>query len=182
MPTYIRAKTPGGKYFFTIVTYRRIRLLTEPESRTILRQVINEVRQEYPFDVDAWVLLPDHLHCIWTLLEGDADFSRRWGLIKAKFSQKAKTSFHKDEWMTHSREHQRERTIWQRRFWEHQIRDENDFQKYLDYIHYNPVKHGLVACVRDWPYSTFHRYVGLGFYPEDWGENISFESTDFFGE
>jgi putative transposase len=165
-----------------VVTYRRRKILTEPESRLALREVIYEVRQKYSFAIDAWVLLPDHLHCIWTLPEGDADFSRRWGLIKAKFSRRARTLLHYDHLMTDSKEYHRECTIWQRRFWEHQIRDEDDLRKHLDYIHYNPVKHGLVVNVADWPYSTFHRFVRQGFYPPNWGENIAFDPEHIFGE
>ena len=151
-------------------------------SRKILREVISEVRRKYPFAIDAWVLLPDHLHCIWTLPEADGDFSKRWGLIKAGFSRKAKPLLHKTVWMTDSKERHRESTIWPRRFWEHQIRDEGDLHRHLDYIHYNPVKHGLVANPIDWPYSTFHRYVQEGLYPINWGENVIFESGLSFGE
>ncbi|HEX9883594.1 MAG TPA: transposase [Desulfobaccales bacterium] len=182
MPSYIRAKMSGGKFFFTVVTYRRRKILTEPESRYILRQVVDEVRRQYPFFVDAWVLLPDHLHCLWTLPEGDEDFSKRWGLIKAVFSRKIKGNFHKMELMTDSKERHREGTIWQRRFWEHQIRDDADFERHFHYIHYNPVKHGLVPQVRDWPFSTFHRYVEEGLYSLDWGGNLAFDSDKSFGE
>jgi putative transposase len=172
----------GGTFFFTVVTYRRRKILTTPESISILRKVISEVRREYPFSIDGWVLLPDHMHCIWTLPEGDDDYSRRWGLIKAGFSRGAKTLFHRDNLMTRSKEYHRESTIWQRRFWEHQIRGEKDLHAHLDYLHYNPVKHGMVINVADWPYSTFHRYVNQGLYPANWGENISFESDNNFGE
>jgi putative transposase len=184
MPTYIRAKAPGGTFFFTVVTHRRRKILTRPESREILRVVLAEVRREHPFAIDAWVLLPDHLHCLWTLPEGDNDFSRRWGLIKARFSQKARSWFHQEGWMTDSRERHRESAIWQRRFWEHQIRDEDDLQKHFDYIHWNPVKHGLVSRAGDWPYSTFHRYLAQGWYSPDWGSNIAFDhkKDDLFGE
>jgi putative transposase len=182
MPTFIRSEKPGGTFFFTVVTYRRRRILTKPDSRLILREVISGVRREYPFIVDAWVLLPDHLHCIWTLPEGEGDFSKRWGLIKAGFSRRAKPLLHKAAWMTDSKERHRENTIWQRRFWEHQIRDEADLHRHLDYIHYNPVKHGLVERVLDWPHSTFHRYVKQGLYPVNWGENITSELGLSFGE
>ena len=126
-----------------------------------------EVQSTYPFNIDAWVLLPEHLHCIWTLPEGDTDFSKRWGLIKADFSKKLIRSA---------------TPIWQNRFWEHLIRDDRDLQRHLDYIHYNPVKHGLVDSPKDWPSSTFHRYVEKGLYPANWGEGVSFQSTDKFGE
>lgn len=127
-----------------------------------------EVQSTHPFRIDAWVLLPEHLHCIWTLPEGDMNFSKRWGLIKANFSRELKG--------------QRTTPVWQNRFWEHLIRDDRDLQTHLDYIHYNPVKHGLVESPKDWPYSTFHRYVQEGFYPLNWGEGVSFQSIDKFGE
>lgn len=169
MSNYRRAGTPGGSYFFTLVTYRRQPLLTEPDSRRILRESIIEVRRELPFRIDAWVLLPEHLHCIWTLPPGDADFSKRWGLIKAEFSKRAGDPFRRAEWINVSKAKHRESTIWQRRFWEHQIRDQADLNRHMDYIHFNPVKHGHVARVIDWPYSTFHRYTTQGVYPPDWG-------------
>lgn len=172
----------GGTFFFTVVTYQRRKILTTPESINILREVISEVRRQYPFSIRGWVLLPDHMHCIWTLPEEDDDYSKRWGLIKARFSRSVRAIFHRDNLITASKEKHREATIWQRRFWEHQIRDERDFQVHQDYIHYNPVKHGLVENVADWPYSTFRRYFSQGFYPPNWGENISFDNNNNFGE
>jgi putative transposase len=145
----------------------------------MLRAAIEEARAVHPFAVDAWVLLPDHLHCVWTLPEGDRNFSIRWGLIKAGFSKRAKALFHREEWLNESRERHRESAIWQRRFWEHEIRDEGDFRRHLDYIHYNPVKHGLVGKAADWPYSTFHRLVGEGSYPEGWGADVEEVAGDF---
>ena len=172
MSRYRRAHTPGGTYFFTVVTYRRREILTEPESWTILRQVIKEVKQRYPFTIDAWILLPDHLHSIWTLPSGDNDYPKRWGMIKAGFTKQAKSLFHRQEWMNESKAQRRESTIWQRRYWEHQIRNDDDYQKHMDYLHYNPVKHRLVKRVVDWPHSTFHRYVKEGVYSKDWGGAI----------
>lgn len=183
MPNYRRVRIPGVTYFFTVVTYKRRKILTILESRQILRAIINEVRQQCPFTICGWVLLPDHIHCIWTLPENDGDYSKRWGLIKAGFSKRAKNLFHCDEWMTNLKQKYREATIWQRRFWEHMIRDENDLRRHLDYLHFNPVKHGLVKCVKDWPYSTFHRFVKNGSYPPDWGGDEMDEITDAnFGE
>jgi putative transposase len=167
MPRYIRAKHAGGTFFFTVVTYRRRPIFYAAENRQLLRQAILEVQSALPFTIDAWVLLPEHLHCIWTLPEGDADFSKRWGLIKAKFS---------------SQLNPQGRPVWQNRFWEHFIRNDQDFQKHLDYIHYNPVKHGLVTNPGDWPATTFHRYVKAGLYPANWGEGVSFNKVDKFGE
>jgi putative transposase len=168
MPQYIRAEQLGGTFFFTVVTHRRRKLFYEISNRRILNKVIMEVQSAHPFTIDAWVLLPEHLHCIWTLPEGDADFSKRWGLIKANFSRQLKGH--------------RTTPVWQNRFWEHLIRDERDLQTHLDYIHYNPVKHGLVNRPRDWPSSTFHRYVQEGLYAINWGEGVSFSSDDKFGE
>jgi putative transposase len=182
MPTYRRALVAGGTFFFTVVTFQRQRFLTDPQCLPILRESIAEARQRLPFTVDAWVLLPDHMHCIWTLPPEEADFSKRWGLIKAIFSKRITPFHHKERLQTASRTKNRETTIRQRRFWEHLIRDEVDFQRQVDYIHYNPVKHGLVDKVKDWPYSTFHRYVKAGVYPANWSELVSLESIGNFGE
>ena len=103
MPNYRRAKTKGGTYFFTVVTYRRQKVFSLPESRRVLRNVIVKVREDFPFIIDAWVLLPDHMHCIWTLPQDDSDFSKRWGLIKANFSKQAKDRFNKEGWMNTSK-------------------------------------------------------------------------------
>lgn len=171
MSNYRRANTEGGTYFFTVVTCRRRKILTMRAARSALRASIDDVRQYHPFVIDAWVLMPDHLHCIWTLPEGDRDFSKRWGLIKTGFTKRTKSLFHNQAWMNNSRQRKRESTIWQRRFWEHEIRDHRDYLAHMDYLHFNPVKHGLVNRVVEWPYSTFHRYVSRGVYPETWGDN-----------
>lgn len=164
MPHYIRAYCPGGTFFFTVTLLeRRRRLLTDHIDA--LRAVMAEVQREKPFRTDAIVVLPDHLHCIWTLPIEDSDFSSRWHAIKARFSK----TIPADERLTDRRIRKGERGIWQRRFWEHQIRDERDFEKHVDYIHFNPVKHGHAKRVVDWPYSSFHRYVKRGVYAEDWG-------------
>jgi putative transposase len=171
-----------GTFFFTVVTFGRRKILTLDMSRQILSSAIKEVQTQYPFSIEAWVLLPEHIHAIWTLPDGDTDYSKRWGLIKAKFSKASKAFFHAEQSCNPSRIKRRETTIWQRRFWEHAIRDDADFQKHVDYIHYNPVKYGLAAQVGDWPYSTFHRYVREGFYPENWGEGVTFNQDESFGE
>jgi len=119
------------------------------------------------FVADAWVLLPDHLHCIWTLPPDDADFPVRWNLIKRKVSIACGKEYKRVEWMTESKKKRRESTLWQRRYWEHQIRNDLDFSRHMDYIHYNPVKHGLCKEAIDWPYSTFHRHVRAGLYSDD---------------
>ncbi len=181
MSNYRRSQIPGGCYFFTVVTYRRRPLLIDPEARGILRAVIEEVKASLPFTIDAWVLMPEHIHCIWTLPTGDHDFSKRWGRIKAGFSKGAKELFRHEAWLNDSRRRHRESVIWQRRFWEHAIRDGEDYNRHMDYLHYNPVKHGLAERVRDWPYSTFHRHVKRGVYAVDWGGDIAIP-TEGFGE
>lgn len=122
------------------------------------------------------------MHCMWTLPEGDAGFSRRWGRIKAAFSKHMNAFCNRHEIRTESRKKHRESTIWQRRFWEHQIRDQEDFNRHIDYIHWNPVKHGVVERVIDWPYSSFHRYLREGIYAEDWGISEKEFNRQSFGE
>ena len=160
---YRRARAKGGTFFFTVVTHQRIPLLAGPENAQLLRLSIKHVMDKHPFKIDAFVLLPDHLHCIWTLPDGDDNFSTRWRLIKNTFTRQCDVKYKQRP--TQSRFLKKEQMIWQRRFWEHQIRDDYDFEKHIDYIHYNPVKHGYVDRVCDWPYSTFHRYVRSGVYP-----------------
>lgn len=182
MSNYRRANAKGATYFFTVVTYRRRKLFILPENRHALRNAITEVKRRYTFSIEAWVLLPDHMHCIWTLPENDSDFSKRWGLIKAKFTKQSKLQLHNETWMNPSKHKHRESTIWQRRFWEHQIRDDDDFEKHLDYIHFNPVKHGYVDRVCDWPYSTFQRYSRSGVYPISWARSMSESDDSGYGE
>ena len=179
MPRYIRSRVEGGTYFFTVVTYQRRQIFVNESIVGELRNSIQAVRQAYPFSVEAWVLLPDHMHCIWTLPKGDNDFSKRMGMIKAGFASSAGSLFHGAESNTPSRIKHRESTIWQRRFWEHEIRNEEDFIRHMDYVHYNPVKHGLVKRVCDWPYSTFHRYVENGVYARHWAADVDFESERY---
>ena len=169
MSKYIRAHSPGACYFFTVVTHQRQRILTEAPSREFLRIAIKQVQSEYPFVIDAWVLMPDHMHCMWTLPAGDADFSKRWGLIKAGFSKQINAFSNGPVIRSASREKHRESTLWQRRFWEHRIRNQEDFNRHIDYIHWNPMKHGLVERAMDWPYSSFQRYLKEGIYAADWG-------------
>ena len=132
--------------------------------------------QEYPFKIDAFVLLPEHLHCIWTLPEDDADFSNRWRLVKNYFSRRCQDKFHGN--VSVSRQRKGEKAIWQRRFWQHQIRNDRDFAQHVDYIHYNPVRHGLVKAPKDWQFSSFHRYVRDSVYPIDWGIDPIYFSLD----
>ena len=174
MTTYRRNFISGGCFFFTVnLADRRLYLLTEHIDE--LRNAFRKVRRQHPFTIDAMVVLPDHLHAVWTLPEGDANFATRWRLIKSAFSRNLVTS----ERISKSRAAKGERGIWQRRYWEHTIRDQNDFTRHIDYIHINPVKHGLVPRVRDWPYSSFHRMVKIGIYPEDWAGDVSNDGGDF---
>ena len=174
MTYYRRVYIPGGTFFFTVVTYNRGRFLCLPENIDLLRQAFRYVMTNHPFKIDAMVILPDHLHCIWTLPENDYDFSTRWRLIKSHFSRHQVTI--KQVQVSASREQKKEKAVWQHRFWEHLIRDELDYQRHIEYIHYNPVKHGLVKRPIDWEYSSFRRYVTSGIYPPDWGciESITF--------
>jgi putative transposase len=168
MSDYIRTRT-GTTFFFTVVAYERRPILCDESIRHSLRIAIENLRVHQPFSIDAWVLMPDHMHCVWTLPKGDVDFSTRWSLIKRSVSRFSPDVALDPRMRTNSGRKHRESTIWQRRFWEHQIRDELDFERHLDYIHFNPVKHGYVNRAVDWPYSTIHRYVRRGVYPVDWG-------------
>ena len=163
MPQYIRAFVPGGTFFFTVALLeRRRQLLTKHIDD--LRAAFADARKRRPFTIEAIVVLPDHLHCLWTLPDGDADFSSRWHDIKARFAARIPCG----ERLSDRRQKKGERGVWQRRFWEHVIRDERDFERHADYIHYNPVKHGHVKKVAEWPYSSFHQYVHRGIYTLDW--------------
>jgi len=156
MPQYRRARVPGGTFFFTVnLADRRRSLLVDRIDS--LRATVRAVRLAHPFAINAMVVMPDHLHAIWTLPCGDADFSVRWRLIKTRFQSRVG-----------------ERGIWQKRFWEHQIRSARDFEVHADYIHFNPVKHGHAACPWEWPYSSFGRFVAAGRYSADWaaGEHV----------
>ena len=162
MSDYRRANVGGGTYFFTVVTFRRRKILCNDTVWNALRDVIRNTRMKHPFTIDAWVLLPDHLHCIWTLPPDDANFGVRWAMIKRFVTKQCALDLHREDWMNESKRQRKESTIRQRSFWEHLIRDEQDYAIHMDYIHFNPVKHGYVKSVIEWPYSTFHRYVRQG--------------------
>jgi putative transposase len=169
MSWYRRWRKPGGVYFFTVVTYDRLPILTSDVARPLLRRALEETQAERPFEIVATVLLPDHLHALWRLPPGDDSYSTRWRLIKSRFTRSLLETGYKEPPLGRSRKARQEHAIWQRRGWEHLIRDEADWKNHLDYIHYNPVKHGLAAAPGDWPYSTFFKYVALGEYEEQWG-------------
>ncbi len=163
MPDYRRNLIPGGTFFFTVnlLDRRSDLLVTQMDA---LKDAIRRVRIRAPFHIDAWVVLPDHMHCLWTLPKDDCDFPGRWQAIKTTFSKSLPTSEPRSSVMTR----RGERGIWQRRYWEHTIRDDRDFAAHLDCTHLNPVKHGLVVHPADWPHSSFHRCVAGGLYPAGW--------------
>ena len=159
MSNYRRVFVPGGTYFFTLVTWHRRPLLASEERIELLRNAFRHIKAERPFVIEGIVVMPDHLHCILRLPSGDADYPGRWREIKQRFSRAVDIRTN----------HRNERPVWQRRFYEHLVRDENDWCRHMDYLHYNPVKHGLVRRVAEWPWSSFRRAVERGWYSEDWG-------------
>jgi len=165
MRTYIRTRLGGATYFFTVVVADRRHGALLVDHVAALRDAFRHVRARHAFALDAIVVLPDHLHCLWTLPEHDADYAGRWRLIKARFSR----SIPPGECISPSRSRHGERGIWQRRYWEHLIRGDSDLERHLDYIHYNPVKHGHVVAPGDWPHSSFRKFVAAGVYDADWG-------------
>ncbi len=164
MPDYRRAWHPGGIYFFTVNLLQRQGSDLLIRHIDLLRVIIKSVQQRHPFKIHGWVVLPEHLHCVIELPPGDMDFATRWRLIKMNFSK----ALPRTESLSPVHIRRGERGIWQRRYWEHLIRDECDYRAHKDYVHINPVKHGLVKCVADWPHSTFHRLVEEGTYPANW--------------
>ena len=175
MPNYRRAFVPGGCWFFTVnLLERRGCLLVDHIAS--LREAVAATRRTHDFEIDAFAVLPDHLHAVWTLPPGDSDFSTRWRLIKTRFAK----TLPKQERRSASRVARNERGIWQRRFWEHLIRDETDYARHVEYCWINPLKHDLVTRVRDWPHSLFHRDVRAGVVPLDWGGEINVSGN--FGE
>jgi len=163
---YRRNFVPGGCFFFTVVTGGRRAILTRADSIDLLRAAFRSVRRIRPFRTDAIVVLPDHLHCIWTLPAGDGDFATRWRLIKTWYTRRCDAALRAP--LGAGRAARGEQGIWQRRYWEHTVRDAEDFVRHVEYIHYNPVKHGYARTPLDWPYSSFHRYVRAGVYPLQW--------------
>jgi putative transposase len=171
MTNYRRIFVPGATWFFTVNLEGRHNNHLLVENIDLLRAAFRYVKQRKFFQVEAVVIMPDHLHCIWTLLPEETDFSIRWNMLKGYFSH----AMPRDEKISTSRRKRRERGVWQRRFWAHLITDQADFNNHVDYIHWNPVKHGVVERVVDWPHSSFHRYVAEGYYPADWGHSGVFD-------
>jgi len=175
MPNYRRAFIPGGCWFFTVnLLDRRQTLLVDHIE--ILREALAATRRSRPFAIDAFVVLPDHLHAVWSLPPGDCDFSTRWRLIKSRFAR----AMPKREQLGAARIARNERGVWQHRFWEHLVRDEADYARHVEYCYISPLKHRFVTQVRDWPYSSFHRDVRAGIFPTDWGGDT--ETSGDFGE
>ena len=168
MPNYIRWYENGATYFFTVVTYDRREIFATDMARTLLRTAIESVRERLPFEMPAMVLLPDHLHCIWTLPVDDHDFSQRWQQIKGRFSHDFLAADLVERRPSPAAQKQRRRGIWQPRFYEHRIRDERDFDQHRDYIHLNPVKHGYVERPQDWAWSSIHRHIEKGWLDPLW--------------
>lgn len=171
---YRRAGATGSTYFFTVnLTERKKTLLVDHID--ILRDVINQVKERHPFKLDAMVVLPDHLHVMLTLPEGDKNYPTRWRLIKAGFSRQIP----KLENITDSRSRKGERGIWQRRYWEHLIRSDSDYENHVDYIHFNPVKHGYVERAIEWPFSTIHNFIKRGLLSDNWGYDGDDSGIDY---
>ncbi len=173
---YRRSNIGGGTYFFTLNLAERSRRLLV-DHLDLLRDALRIVKQRHPFHIDAMVVLPDHVHAIWTLPPGDVDYPIRWMLIKGAFSRRLP----RGERIDASRRGKGERGIWQRRYWEHTLRDEEDFRRHVDYVHYNPVKHEYVTHPSEWPHSSIHRYIGSGILPPDWGAAIASLDDGVFG-
>lgn len=175
---YRRLLVEGATYFFTIVTEKRRPIFREPRNVTLLNEALNKVRSRHPFDVEAQVVLPDHVHAMWTLHRLDTRYSMRIGLIKEAFTR-AYLSGHAAPFVSETRRSRRERGVWQSRFWEHVIQDDRDFSTHLDYIHLNPVHHGLALTPQDWPHSTLADWVRRGVYEPGWGSDVKPELPEW---
>jgi putative transposase len=160
MSDYRRVHLPGGSFFFTVVTHQRRPLFADEQNVRRLREGFRRTMEKHPFEIDAIVILPDHLHAVWRLPEGDGAYSLRWRLIKHYVAAG----------LFSETNHRGEKSVWQRRFWEHAIRDEADWRSHVDYVHYNPVKHGYVRRPGDWRWSSFEQALRRGWYPHEWGQ------------
>jgi putative transposase len=168
MPDYRRWFREGGTYFFTVVTYNRRNIFSNELARSFLHRAIAEVMAFRPFEMQGIVLLPNHCHCIWKMPDDDENFSVRWQMIKRRFTKSWLNRRGDDVPVSVSRTKRGERGVWQRRFWEHLIVDQQDLARHMDYIHYNPVKHRYTRCPHQWEHSSFHRWVREGVYEMDW--------------
>jgi len=183
MPNYRRVKIKGGIYFSTLVTYKREKIFLQSEARQLLLDSINHVKNIHLFYMKAFCILPNHVHLLWQMPEDDANYSTRIAEVKKQFSKHYLSYFGYMRSVNLSQAKRGESGLWQRRFWEHYIRDEEDLYRHIDYIHYNLIKHGLVDSVRDWPSSSFFDYVQEGYYEIGWGEGYRVDQEKFnFGE
>jgi putative transposase len=169
MSDYRRWFVAGGSYFFTVVTHHRAALFDSPSAQHILGEKLRACQQKWPFEINAIVLLPEHLHTIWTLPTGDDNYPRRWAWIKKEFTKAWIGAGGAEQAVSQARRERGDRGIWQFRYWEHTLRDEHDFDRHFDYIHYNPVRHGHRSCPSDWPASSIHRWTKAGVYEPEWG-------------
>jgi putative transposase len=169
MADYRRYWVPGGTYFFTLVTHQRAPVFADEASVQCLREAVAIVQREQPFQFCAAVVLPDHMHFLWSLPPGDSDYAKRIGRLKVLFTRSIRDAGHVDSRDSMSRDKHREGSVWQRRFWEHTLKDEAELSGYLDYIHHNPVKHGWAACPHTWKASSFRHWVSRGLYEIEWG-------------
>jgi len=176
---YRRSKSEGATYFFTVVTYRRKRILCDNFNAALVKEAFTHIATNRPFKIDAFVMLPDHIHSVWTLPDGDNDYSTRWTLIKMYFTKRCDTRLKGGQ--SDNMKKKGLQGVWQQRFWEHQIRDDRDFAAHVDYIHYNPVKHSLAERPVDWKYSSFHKYVKEGIYDKNWGAMTELLFDDSIG-
>ena len=181
MSNYRRTYSAGSTVFLTWVAYRRAPLFSHPETVALFRQSVRKAKREADFQIVAAAVLPDHLHFIWTLPPDDHNYSKRVGRIKVLFTRALRGHNAQPETISPSRRKHRESDVWQRRFWEHTLRSKAELSRYFDYVHYNPVKRGLVKCPHQWPYSSFHELVGQGVYQQDWVCQCHGTSTDFAG-
>jgi len=168
MPEYRRLDAPGATVFFTVVTEQRRPIFNDPVAVDLLRGAFRRVLADHPFTIDAIVIMPDHIHAIWTMPPGDDRFGLRWSAVKAAFTRAYLAGGGQETRRSASRKARNERGVWQRRFWDHVIRDDDDLGRHMDYVYYNPVKHGYVDCPHAWPHTSFHRHVRNGLYAKDW--------------
>lgn len=169
MADYRRWRVAGASFFFTLVAHSRAHLFADPAARRIFGSKIRECEKKWPFTVDAIVLLPEHLHAIWSLPSEDDQYPKRWGWIKKEFTKEWLALGGVEQQVSAARQERCDHGVWQPRYWEHTLRDEHDFDRHFDYIHYNPMKHGHVQRPADWRHSSFHRWVKAGVYDTDWG-------------